>query len=305
MKLDKDSKILITGASGFIGSKLTQKISSCNATVFYLVRNRDKASNQSNAIIVDITSPNIELPDEYFDVVYHLASATPHEKNKKILEQVNLQGTKNLFNAVKDKTKSIVYVSGLTVFDSQYENIDENTLINPDTYYTKLRVMAQRYLEEHCLQNTIEYTTAHVGDIVYGNGGFFMSDMVSRLKRNRFRIPGDGMYVKNYVHVDDVVGALLAIIEHDKTNQSFIITGSNPAPFKDFVNCISSELGMKNQRHVPEFLAKLAIGKDIVNLLTKSTSASNAKIMSIYNFQHPKYQDGIKDVFNRLNHQKT
>lgn len=300
MKLDSDSKIMITGASGFIGSKLVQKISDCNASVFPIVRDMGKIDAQTNTIFADITSPNLQLPDEYFDVVYHLASATPHEKNRKTLEQVNLQGTKNLFDAVKDKTRSIVYVSGLTVFDSKYENIDEDTPINPDTYYTKLRVMAQRYLEEQCRENKIECTTAHVGDIVYGDGGFFMSDMVSRLKRNRFRIPGDGMYVKNYVHVDDVVGALIAIIEHDKTNQSFIITGSNPEPFKKFVNCISSELGMKNQKHVPEFLAKLAIGKDIVNLLTKSSSVSNAKIRSIYNFQHPRYQEGIKDVFDKI-----
>ncbi len=299
MKFDSNSKILVTGANGFIGSKLIQKLSDYGANVFSLVRNKETTNFQSNAIIVDLRNPNLGLPDEYFDVVYHLASVTPHEKNKKILEQVNYQGTCNLFDAIKDKTKSIVYVSGLTVFDSKYNNIDEETPINPDTYYTKLRVMAQKYLQDQCKQNKIEYTTAHVGDIVYGDGGFFMSDMVSRLRRNRFRIPGDGMYVKNYIHVDDVVGALLSIIEQDKTNQSFIITGSNPAPFKEFVNTVSSQLGIKNPKHVPEFLAKLVIGKDIVNLLTKSTKASNKKIRAIYNFKYPNYQDGLEEVFNK------
>ena len=258
-----------------------------------------KINFQSNTVVADIINSNLKLPDEYFDVVYHLASITPHEKNKKILEQVNYQGTCNLFDAVKDKTKSIVYVSGLTVFDSKYDNIDEGTPINPDTYYTKLRVMAQKYLQDQCKQNKIDYTTAYVGDIVYGDGGFFMSDMVSRLRRNRFRIPGDGMYVKNYVHVDDVVGALLAIIKQGKTNQSFIITGSNPAPFKEFVNVVSSQIDIKNPKHAPKFLAKLVIGKDIVNLLTKSTKASNKKIKTIYDFKYPKYQDGLEEVFNK------
>ena len=295
---------MVTGANGFIGSRLVQKLSDCGADVFSLVRNKKKSDLPYHTILADLTNPNLILPDEYFDVVYHLASITPHEKNKKILEQVNYQGTKNLFDAVKTKTKSIVYVSGLTVFDSKYGDIDENTPINPDTYYTKLRVLAQKYLEEQCKQNNIDYVTAHVGDIVYGNGGFFMSDMVSRLRGNRFRIPGDGLYVKNYIHVDDVVGALLAIMEHDKTNQSFIVTGSNPAPFKEFVNTVSSQIGIKNPKHAPEFLAKLVIGKDIVNLLTKSTKASNKKIRTIYDFKYPKYQDGIEDVFNKPKSQK-
>ena len=247
--------------------------------------------------MADIADTNLKIPDYEFDVVYHLASLTPHEKNKKKLEQVNYQGTKNLFEAVKDRTKKIVYVSGLTVFDSKYEQIDEDTPINPDTYYTKLRVMAQRYLEEQCKKNSIGYVTAHVGDIVYGDGGFFMSDMISRLKRNRFRIPGNGMYFKNYIHVDDVAGALIAVGEMDMAEKSFIITGSNPAPFKDFVDCITSQLGIKNPGNVPEFLAKIAIGKDIVDLLTRSTKASNRKISSIYKFKYPRYQDGIREVF--------
>ena len=297
MKFNSDSKILVTGAGGFIGTQLVKKLSDYNSQVFSLVRNKEKTNHQSHLILADIVDTNLKVPDEKFDVVYHLASLTPHEKNKKKLEQVNFQGTKNLFEAIKEKAKKIVYVSGLTVFDSKYEQIDENTPINPDTYYTKLRVMAQRYLEKQCKANSIGYVTAHVGDIVYGNGGFFMSDMVSRLKRNRFRIPGDGMYFKNYIHVDDVAGALIAVGENDTTDHSFVITGSNPAPFKEFVYCIASQMGIKNPANAPEFLAKMVIGKDIVSLLTRSAKASNRKICEIYDFKYPKYQNGIKEAF--------
>ena len=172
MKFNHDSKILIIGASGFIGSRLVQKLSDYHSQVFSLVRNKEKTNPYSQIILADIVDSDLKIPDEKFDVVYHLASLTPHEKNKNKLEQVNYQGTTNLFEAVKDKTKKIVYASGLTVFDSNYDQIDENTPINPDTYYTKLRVKAQRYLEEQCKENNIGYVTAHIGDIVYGNGGF-------------------------------------------------------------------------------------------------------------------------------------
>ena len=296
MQFDKDTKVLITGANGFIGSRLVQELEK-RSQVFSLVRNKKNASPRSKIILADIADANLQLTHEKFDVVYHLASLTPHEKNKRKLEQVNYQGTKNFFEAIKNKTRSFVYVSGLTVFDSKYKQIDETIPINPDTYYTQLRVMAQRYLETQCKKNNIGYVTAYVGDIVYGNGGFFMSDMISRLKRNRFRIPGNGMYFKNYIHIDDVVGALIAIREKNNTDQSFIITGSNPAPFKEFVYFISSQLGIKNPGNVPKFLAKIVIGKDIVDLLTRSSQASNRKISKIYNFKYPRYQDGIREIF--------
>ena len=298
MQFNKDTKILVTGANGFIGSRLVQKLIDCNVKVYSIIRDEKNKNPQSESICADLSIPSLKLPDVHFDAVYHLASLTPHEKNKKILEQVNYQGTKNLFEAVKNKTKSIVYITGLTVFDSKYHEINENTPINPDTYFTKIRVMAQQYLEKQSKKNNIEYTVAHVGDIVYGDGGFFMKDMVHRLKTNRFMLPGNGEYFKNYIHVDDVVGALIAIIEKDQTNQSFIITGSNPATFRDFVNCISSQIGIKNPKNIPEFLAKIAIGKDLVNLLTRSTKASNKKIQTIYDFQYPEFQEGVREVFH-------
>lgn len=296
MRFNKDTKILVTGANGFIGSKLVQKLTDYNVQVYSIIRNENK-NPRSKSIHADLTIPDLKLPDVNFDAVYHLASLTPHEKNKKILERVNYQGTKNLFEAVKNKTKSIVYITGITVFDSKYHEINEKTPINPDTYFTKIRVMAQHYLEKQCKENDIEYTVAHVGDIVYGNGGFFMQDIIHRLKTNRFMIPGKGEYFKNYIHVDDVVGALLAILEKNQTNQSFIITGSNPATFRDFVNYISDQIGIKNPKNIPEFLVKLVIGKDLVSLLTRSTKASNKKIRTIYDFQYPEFQEGIKKVF--------
>jgi nucleoside-diphosphate-sugar epimerase len=296
----KNKKILISGASGFIGSRLVQKFLDRDAEVFSIVRDKQKANHQSKVIVADLSDANFKLPDEHFDVVYHLASLTPLEKSKKKLKHVNYQGTKNLFNAVKDKTKSLVYISGLAVFDSKSADIDENTPINPNTYFTKLRVMAQRYLEENCKGSEIDCTVAYVGDVVYGNGGFFKSDLVNRLKNGKFRIPGDGKYFKNYIHVDDVAGTLIAIFEKNKTNQSFVITGSNPAQFREFIDYLASQLGVKKPKTAPEFLVKLAIGSDLVKLLTTSTRASNKKIREIYDFQYPQYQDGIKDTIIKL-----
>lgn len=300
MKFSQDSKILVTGASGFVGSNLIQRLLEIGADVTSLVRKREGANQRSKIAIGDLTDKNLNISGD-FDVVYHLASLTPLVNNKKLLEEVNYTGTKNLFEAVKEKTKSFVYISGLTVFDSKDVNINENTKINPDTYFTKLRVMAQQYLSENCKDKGIDFTVVHAGDIAYGNGGFFKKEIVNRLKKGTFRIPGSGNYFKNYIHIDDVIGGLVSIVEKNATNQSFILTGSNQATFKEFINFLSDLLGVKHPKTVPVFLAKLVIRGDLVDLMTNSMIASNEKIRKFYDFKYPTYQEGLTSIISELN----
>lgn len=168
MQFDKNSKFLVTGASEFIGSKLVELLLENDVQIFSLVRTQKSANPNSKIVLGDLADPKFSVPDENFDVVFHLASHTPLEKNKKILENVNYNGTKNLFRAVKNKTKSIVYVSGLAIFDSKNIEINEDSPINPDTLFTQLRVKAEEFLAEECKNNNIRYSTAYVGDVVYG-----------------------------------------------------------------------------------------------------------------------------------------
>ena len=175
--------------------------------------------------------------------------------------------------------------------------IDEETKLAPTTEYAKIRMEAQKFLEENCRQFGIPLTIAYLGD-VYGNGGWFKSMMVERLRRTSFKILGSGKYLRSLVHVVDVVSALLAILEKGQTNQSFVIADSSPVMFSEFVNFTSAKLGVERPGTIPSFLAKAALGSDFVTLLTTSTRASNAKISRICNLQFKSYQEGVSAVLS-------
>lgn len=293
-------KILVTGASGFIGNRLATKLVENGHTVFGIF-NKNKIQNSAIEIIsADLTKDDFSLPNEKFDAVFHLAAATPLEKNKKTLKNVNLQGSVNLFNQIKDKTDFLVYVSGLGVFgDPGNSIIDENTPLNPDTNYAKIRLDAQKYLETKCKENSIHFSVAYLGE-VYGDGGWFVSQIVSRLKKGSFRVPKSGEYFRCLVHVDDAVNSLIAIIEKNQIDESFIISDSNPVLFKDFINYTCDKLGVKHPGSVPTFLAKTVLGGDFVKLLTTSIKTSNEKISKLYTFQYPSYKEGIESVISKI-----
>ena len=293
-------KILVTGASGFIGSRLATKLAEKGHSVIGMV-NKNKIQNSAiETISADLTNDDFSIPNEKFDIVFHLAAVTPMEKNKKTVKNVNFQGSVNLFNQIKGKTDFLVYVSGLGIFgDAGDITIDENTPLKPNTNYAKIRLDAQRYIETKCKENSIHFSVAYLGE-VYGDGGWFTTQIVNRLKKGSFRMPKSGEYFRCLVHVDDVVNSLIAIIEKNRYDESFIISDSNPVLFKDFINFTSDKLGVKHPGSVPTFLAKTVLGGDFVKLLTTSIKASNEKISKLYTFHFPSYKEGIESVISRI-----
>jgi nucleoside-diphosphate-sugar epimerase len=293
-------KALVTGATGFIGSKLVTKLVDRGVSVTCLVRSGTIQNPAVKTVNGDLTYPDFVLPDEKYDVVYHLAAAWPGEKDKKKARTVNYDGSVNLFTLVKAKAKFIVYVSGLGVFGDPKNNVvDENSTLQPDTDYAKTRLEAQKFLESSCKEHAIEFTVAYLGD-VYGDGGWFKSIMVERLKNGSFKLPGSGEYHRSFIHVDDAVSALVAIAEKNAVNQSFVVTDSNPVIFKDFVNFICDELGVKHPGSVPTLLAKAVMGGDFVKLLTTSVKTSNKKIATICEFAYPSYKEGVHSVITEM-----
>jgi len=292
--------VLVTGATGFIGKKLVERLVRRGDSVAALVRTGEFDIPQVKVVRGDLTYPDFIFPDKEYDVVYHLAAAWPGEKDRNVQKKVNYDGAVNLLSKVTDKVKFFVYVSGLGVFGEPKENtVDENSNLNPHTEYAKIRLQAQKYLEETCQEHGIPFTVAYLGD-VYGNGGWFKSMLIDRLKKKSFRTPGSGKYYRSFVHVDDVVSALIAIAEKNQINQSFIVADSNPTVFLDFLNHVCKNIGVKVPGTIPTFIAKTILGSDFVKLLTTSIKASNAKILKICDFTFPSYKDGIDAAISEM-----
>ena len=293
--------VLVTGATGFIGSRLVEELINKGYDVTSLIRKGKEGNLKSKIIYGDLTDEKIDFKNLEFDCIFHLASHTPLEKNKKILEKVNFDGTKNLFNEIKSKTKSIIYISGLGVYGETGDVIvDENQKYNPNTDFVKIRLDAEKYLKENSDKHKIDFAVVHFGD-VYGPDGWFYEMLVKRLKKNTFRMPKGGKYYKGFVHVDDAVGSMIAVLENKRFGESFIVADSNPVTFKEFANFTADQINAKHPGSVPMFLAKAILGGDLIKLLTTSMKVSNKKISEIYEFKYPNYKEGIKQIISKLN----
>ena len=290
-------KMLVTGAGGFIGSRLSKKLITEGHDVYGIFHESSCQIDGIQVINADLREDDFDIPDIEFDVVFHLAAATPLVKDKKKQKRINYDGTVNLFNKIKDKTDFIIYASGLGVFGNPKGIVDEQSPIKPDTDFVKIRLDAQKFLEDSCKENDIGFSVCYFGD-VYGDGSWFTEMVIKKLRSGLMKVPGKGDYDKCFIHVEDAVGILASIAKNNLKDQSYVCADSTSVTFKEFVDYTADTIGTKHPGGVPMFLAKGILGEDLVKLLTTPMKISNQKVSEIYNFVYPSYKEGINSILD-------
>ena len=245
-------KILITGASGFIGSFIVEEALKRGLDTWAAVRQsssrRYLQDERIHFIELDFSSQERlteQLREHRFDYIVHAAGVTKC-LDKQDFFRMNTEGTKNLIRAVmvlQMPLKRFVFLSSLSIFGAiheqePYEEICETDTPQPNTAYGESKLLAEQFLQTTSLPYVILRPTG-----VYGprERDYFL--MAKSIKGHTDFAAGFKRQVITFVYVSDVVQAVFLALERDVVGRAFFLSDGDEYLSTAFSDLIIKELG--------------------------------------------------------------
>lgn len=296
------------GATGFIGRHLCRSLVECEADVVGFALSPPSIgilpsdiSERVEWIIGDIADSSLVRRSlEDVDMVYHLVCTTvPSTSNANLLYDLtsNLVPTLNLLEQIRHSSvRRIVFVSsGGTVYGVPITiPIPESHPTNPISGYGIHKLTIEKYLHLHGQQYGLDYRVLRLSN-PYGIGQLghraqgVIGSFVYRVAHGEpLEVWGDGSVVRDYVHIDDVMSALLAVAHHQGRSRVLNIGSGEGHSIVEIVNAIErvtgtiAEVSYGDSRavDVPVNVLDVSLARD--ELGWSATTSLEAGISSLY-----------------------
>ncbi len=294
--------VLVTGATGFIGSNLVEKLIEAGHTVRSMVlkgTNEDFIKNLDCEIVYGDILKVETLPEilKDIEIVYHLA-AWPSSAWTKFIVKLNYGGTVNMFNeSLKAGVKRFVYMSSAVVHGfKNFDGDDENTpLIKVKWYkrpYIKSKILCENFLRK--MKDKLDIVIIRPGHLIFGPHDTLTSkELIGRLESGK-SVPNinHGKARLSYVYAKNLAdGVVLAGTHPDAAGKTYLIADNNPAytTMKEFNDKICKELGVKpSKANIPYWLAAPPIA--LLDLIYRTFLRKKLPILCIYTLKVAKYE---------------
>lgn len=313
--------IAITGATGFIGYKLLSYLLVNGFTVRVLTRNRRSLfANSSNIQIFDLDLLKASDEDlaEFLDgvsVLYHCAGQITNES---LMRDLHVTATRRLAFAAVGRIKRWVQLSSVGVYGSINNGpIDESRLFSPVGEYEVTKAESELIVAKIAYSSNFEFVVlrpSNVFGISMTNRSLF--SLIATIKKGVFFKIGKPGAILSYIHVDNVVEALILCGSHDAAaGQAYNL--SDHRTVESFVNLICKLLDKPEIKlRLPEFfvrflvrflsmLPRFPLTIMRVDALTNRSYYSCKKISVELGYRHiVSMEDGLKEMieFLKINH---
>ena len=283
-------KILITGASGFIGSFIVEEALRRGFETWAAVRGSSSrqflTDEHIHFVELNLSSEEAlrsQLQGHQFDYVVHAAGVTKC-LDKRDFYRINTEGTQHLVRALlalRMPLRRFVYISSLSIMGAireqqPYTEICETDEARPNTAYGKSKLQAERWLETQPIPYIILRPTG-----VYGprERDYFM--MAKSIKAHTDFAVGYRQQDITFVYVTDVVQAVFLALEHGQTGRRYFLSDGEVYQSSTFSDLIRRELGNPWWIRItaPIWLLRVItfVGEYVGRLTGKVTALNNDK----------------------------
>ena len=318
-------KILITGATGYVGNQLAHELALRENELNILVRNIHTAnlpcSNNIKLFKGDITDrKSIDLAIKDCTQVYHCAAiAKLALTDPNAFFDVNVQGTRNILEAsVNANVQKLVFTSSAAVFGPTLTIpfTENSSRIEPfESEYDHSKYMAENLVREFVTRglNAVIVNPSRVfgpGPATYSNA---VNRMMQYIMNKKFVVlPKIDKYLSNYCYIGDVVNGHILAMQKGLAGENYILGGENIS-YGQLLQSVTTYTGTKNHiLKIPVHILKvLASISRLINKNTELTPAmikrfakhrllNSEKAIKKLGYQITPFEEGIKTTIDFL-----
>lgn len=247
--------VLLTGASGFLGKIILEKLSLLGNNILTIGR------SPSNNIYCDLTKSSLKFIPNNIDLVIHAAGKahfTPNTREQEIdFFNVNVVGTKNLLECLAKSgiPKYFVYISSVSVYGKDFGiEINENEHLGALDPYGNSKIEAEKIVLDWCNEHNVVCTILRLPLVVGPNPPGNLGAMIKGIRNGYYLNIAGGRAKKSMVLGEDVAKYIPEISE---IGGIYNLTDGYHPSFEEFSNHISNQLGKGKPANIPLWLAKI------------------------------------------------
>ena len=263
-------RILVTGATGFTGGHLCERLIREGYWVRALVRDPKRCSELGQwgveIAVGDLRDrKSLDGAIKDIDVVYHIGALfRPENVSKQEMWETNVQGTRNILEAsLHAGVQRFVYCSTVGVHgDIKHPPANEDTPYGPGDHYQESKTEAERVVLQYMAAGRLPVVVFRPGGI-YGPRDMRFLKLFKAIQARRFVMLGSGEVMYQMIYIDDLIdGILLCGTKERAVRNIYILTGAEPVKLSQLVQTIAQVIGVPSPRFrfpvTPVYLAGLA-----------------------------------------------
>ncbi|MCB0726946.1 MAG: TIGR01777 family oxidoreductase [Ignavibacteriae bacterium] len=305
-----EKKILVTGATGMIGSKLVKELIKMGALVRILTTNPEKAKkifkNEYakeiyNWAKYDDPAVLYKLMEDA-DAVINLAGANVADKRwsdeyKKVIYDSRIDNTKLIVDALgycQNTPECLINASGVGYYGFCGDEILNEDSASGNDFLAK--VCKDWEIEAlKAIESGVRVVNIRTGIVLDKNEGA-LKEMLTPFKFKIGVYQGNGKQWFSWIHIDDIVQMYIFALQNNKIKSA--LNGSSPHPVSNrkFIETIAGLMNVKLIMPVPEFILKIVVGEFAKNLCTGQRVEPEVALKEEFKFKFPELKPALENI---------